>query len=522
MTESLKKKIGQLFMLGFPQAGLTDEFIELSNKYYIGNFTVNANDCATLDGLCSLISGIRKNCYEKTGLYPLIEIDQEGGWVTRFYEGAAMISGAMSFSAMGADDKKMHTVGKRLGGILRAVGCNTTDSPVLDININPNNPIIGTRSYGETVEQVVNTALPFMDGVQSQKVLSVVKHFPGHGNVHGDTHLNVVHNTTDVETLRKTEYMTFKKAFERGAAGIMTAHVVHDALTNLPGTVSPEVMTGLLRDELGFEGIAITDAMGMKGLENLYPNGQSAPKAILAGCDILLYYTYNISQIQKALDAVYAAVESGEITEERIDLSYNRVLAAKEKYDIANSEPDITLAKKLIYNQADIDENFEDKLSSITKIKDDGILSELSGKKILCVSPVCDAVRGVEEKRRQILSFARIFADSIDNADSCVSSLDGVTSEVEQAVNGEYDAYVIGIFDANSYRSQLDIVKMIEKTGKPVIAVLLRSPYDYRYVKECNAVITGYEYTTQSAKAIAKAIKTNDYRGKMPVTLPLE
>ena len=522
MTEALKKKIGQLFMFGFPTEGLTEEFVDLCKKYYIGNFTVNANDASTLEGVCNLISEVRKFTYETTGQYPLIEIDQEGGWVTRFYEGAAMISGAMSYSASGADDEKMRKVGERMGGILRAIGCNDTDSPVLDVNINPNNPIIGTRSYGETAEDVIKVAIPFMEGIQSKKVLSVVKHFPGHGNVSGDTHLNEVHNMEDADTLRKTEFTTFKKAFEKGAAGIMTAHVIHDAFTKLPGTVSPEIMTGLLRDELGFEGIAITDAMGMKGLENLYPNGRSAPKALLAGCDILLYYTYKFDYIQRALDAFYAAVESGEITEERIDLSYNRIIATKKKFDIASSEPDIELAKKLIYDEEAIKANFEDKLSSITKIKDDGILSCLGGKKILCVSPVCDALRGVEEARRQILSFADIFAEKFDNATAVVSSLTGLTPEVESAINSDFDVAVVGIFDASGNKGQLDIVKALEKTGKPVIAVLLRSPYDYRYLKECNAVITGYEYTTLSANALAVAMKNCDYRGKMPVTLPEE
>ena len=522
MKESLKKKIGQLFMLGFPTEGLTEEYKDFCNKYYFGNFTVNANDSATTEGLCKLISDVRKNTYETTGYYPLIEIDQEGGWVTRFYEGAAMISGAMSFSASGADYDRMYRVGARLGGILRAVGCNTSDSPVLDVNINPNNPIIGTRAYGETAEKVIEVAIPFMEGMQSQKVLSVVKHFPGHGNVCGDTHLAVVHNNADADTLRKTEFSTFKKAFEKGAAGIMTAHVVHDAFTDLPGTVSHEIMTELLRDEMKFEGIVITDSMSMRGLENLYPDGKSAPKAILAGCDILLYYTYKNRDVQKAIDAVYEAVESGEITEERINESYNRIIAWKEKFDIASAEPNLELANKLIYNKEDIAENFEDKLSSITKIKDDGVLKELCGKKVLCISPVCDAVRGVEESRRQILSFADIFASKFDNAASCISSLDGMTPEVEKALGGKYDAIVVGIFDASSYKGQFDIVKAAQKTGKPVIAVLLRTPYDYRYFKDCNAVITGYEYTTLSAEAIAVAMKNCDYRGTMPVTLPEE
>lgn len=520
MTDALKRKIGQLFMVGILNSELSDDFIKFCNKYYIGNYTVNANDCVSTEGLCELVSAIRKNTYEITGIYPIIEIDQEGGWVTRFYEGAAMISGAMSFSASEADEKKMRRVGERIGGILRAVGCTVCDSPVLDVNIDSNNPIIGTRSYGETAEKVMEMALPFMEGLQAKKVLSAVKHFPGHGNVSGDTHLNVVHNKVDAETLRKTEFLPFKKAFERGAGGIMTAHVVHDAFTNLPGTVSPEIMTGLLRDELKFEGIAITDAMGMRGLEDLYPNGQSAPKAILAGCDVLLYYGFSYDDVQKAVDAVYAAVESGEITEERIEKSYNRIIAQKERFDFASAEPDIELAKKLIYNETEIAENFEDKVSAITCIKDDGILKELENKKILCISPVCDALRGVEEKRRQVLSFADIFAENFGNAKGVVSALEGLTPEVDEALQEEYDVAVVGIFDALTFKGQLEIAKAVLEKGKPAVAVLLRSPYDYRFVKDFSAVITGYEYTTLSAKAIAKAMKNCDYRGKMPVTLP--
>ena len=359
-----------------------------------------------------------------------------------------MISGAMSFSASGADYDKMYRVGKRVGGILRAVGCTLNDSPVLDVNINPNNPIVGTRAYGETAQQVLETALPFMEGLQAQQVLAVVKHFPGHGNVFGDTHLNVVHNTTDADTLRKTEFATFQKAFDKEAAGIMTAHVVHDAFTDLPATVSPRIMTGLLRDEMHFEGIAFTDAMGMRGLNDLYPNGESAPKAILAGCDVLLYYGFRFDSVQKAIDAVYTAVESGEITEERIDASYRRITAMKAKFDLASAEPDPVLARKLTDCPEAIAENFADKLASITCIRDDGILKDLAGKKILCISPVCDALRGVEEKRRQVLSFADIFAEHFENAAGCVCALSGMTPEVEKAIAvlKEYgeDAYVIG------------------------------------------------------------------------------
>ena len=520
MNEELKRKIGQLFMVGIPDNSLPEEYVKFCEKYYIGNFTLNANNCVSLDMLCKLNSELREHTYRNTGIYPFIEVDQEGGWVTRIYEGAAMISGAMSFAASGADESKLEKEGAKIARILRSLGINANTAPVLDVNINPDNPIIGTRSYGEDPEKVAALGRGFSDGLQSQGVMAVVKHFPGHGNVMGDTHLDTVHNSTDADTLRKTEYVPFQKVFDAKCGGIMTAHVIHDAFSALPSTVSHEIMTELLRDEMKFDGVAITDAMDMKGISEAYPDGEAAVKAILAGCDILLYYTFSHESAEKAVNAVYKAVENDEITEARIDESYARIVKQKERFDIVSNEPDFELAKKFIYNEADIAENFADKLASITCIKNNGVLDSISKKKLLCISPICDAIRGVEEANRQILSFADIFAEEFENSITCVSSLEGMTPEVQTAINGEYDVAVVGVFDANSMPGQLDIIKALEKKEKPTVAVLLRTPYDYKFVKNCAAVIVSYEYTKLSAEATAVAIKNCDYRGKLPVTLP--
>ncbi len=519
ISEELKRKIGQLFMIGIPDNSLPKEYLELCEKYYIGNFTLKADNCISLSELCGILSTLRKVTYNKTKLYPFVELDQEGGWVTRIYQGAAMISGAMSFAASGADEAKMKKEGAKMGRILRSLGCNANTAPVLDVNINPDNPIIGTRSYGEDPEKVAALGRGFSTGLESEGVMAVVKHYPGHGNVMGDTHLDIVHNDTDADTLRKTEYVPFRKVFDSGCGGLMTAHVIHDAFSKTPSTASYEIMTELLRNEMGFEGVAVTDAMEMKGLSNLYPKGESAVRAILAGCDILLYYNGAKDRIEEAMAAVYKAVENGEITEKRIDESYARIIKQKERFDIASNEPDYELAEKIIYNEADIEENFADKLSSITCIKKGAVLDSISEKKILCVSPICDAIRGVEEARRQVLSFADIFAKEFENSTACVSSLEGMTPEVEAAIDGEYDIAVVGVFDAASMQGQLDVIKALKSKGKPVVAVLLRTPYDYRFVKECDAVIASYEYTTLSARATAVAIKNRDFRGKLPVTV---
>ena len=521
ISRELKQKIGRLFMLGVPGERVTEEYKEFCKKYHFGNFVVNATNALTVSGLCAMTGDLRKLALESAGEYPFIAIDQEGGWVTRLYEGAALISNAMSYSAQGADHSKMFDIGAKIGRILRAVGCNIDNAPVLDVNINPKNPIIGTRAYSDKPEKVAELGVGYSRGIESELVITAVKHFPGHGNVCADTHVGVAVNGADKETYFKTELMPFERAFQAGAGAIMTAHVVLSAFSDAPSTLSYEVVTGLLREKLQFEGIVITDALSMGAISNIYPHGEEAVKAILAGCDQLLYYQPDYKVIEKAVDAVYAAVESGVITEERINESIERITGQKEKYKIPTCEPNEALARELIYDEASIKENFEDALSSITCIKNDGVLSELKDKKILCISPICDAIRGVEEKNRKKFSFSDIFKSVFENSNSCISSLDGITDEVSSAIGGDYDVAVIGLFDVGGKPGQLEVLNALRKVGKPIVAVLLKTPYDVTFAEDCNAVITCYGYTYLAAEATVCAMKSNDYRGKLPVDLCL-
>lgn len=506
-------------MVGVPGQQVSEEYKEFCKKYHLGNFSINAQNALTVSGLCAMTRDLRKLAYESAGEYPFIAIDQEGGWVTRLYEGAALVSNAMSYSAMGADRSKMFAVGAKIGRILRAVGCNIDNAPVLDVNLDPKNPIIGTRSYSDKPEKVAELGVGYSRGIESEYVITAVKHFPGHGNVCSDTHVGVAVNGADRETYFKTELMPFEKAFQAGAGAIMTAHVVLSAFSDAPSTLSYEVVTGLLRERLQFDGIVITDSLTMGAISNIYPNGEAAVKAILAGCDQLLYYSPDYPTIEMAVNAVYAAVESGLITEERIDSSIERITRQKEKYKIPDCEPDEALARELIYDEASIKENFEDALSSITCIKNDGVLSELKNKKILCVSPICDAIRGVEEKNRKTFSFSEIFKSSFENSICCVSSLDGMTDEVSSAISGDYDIAVIGLFDVGGKPRQTEVLDALKKTGKPIVAVLLKTPYDVKYAEDCKAVVTCYGYTYLAAEATVCAMKSNDYRGKVPVKL---
>ena len=427
MDEMLRRKIGALFMTGVPKQSLQEEFFSLCKAYRIGHFNISSDNALSVESLCELTASLRTLAYDYSGTYPIIAIDQEGGWVTRFYCGCASIPGPMSYAAAGADGEKMYAVGQRLGRILRAVGCNAVDAPVLDVNIDPNNPIIGTRAYSDKTQVVRSLGVSFASGLESVHVLSAVKHFPGHGNVSADTHTGAAVNSNSLQFLKEKEFSPFQAAFDSGVGGIMTAHVTYPSLSDRPATLSHEIMTDLVRTEMGFDGIIITDSMGMHAVQDPYPNGEEAVLALEAGCDVILYYPYSPSLLKEAVEAVYRAVESGRITQERIDASFARIARQKEKYCIASAHPDVSLASALVYDKEVLDEIFREKLASITCLKDDGILKDIKDRKLLCIAPVCDALRGVEEKRRKVLCFAEEFCKEFPGAVPCVSSLSGVT-----------------------------------------------------------------------------------------------
>ncbi len=522
MNDLLKKKIGQMIMAGIPGESVSEDFAMLCREYRIGNFCVSACNAASLDTLCKTNAALRKLTYENTGIYPFISIDQEGGWVCRFYEGAAFMQGNMSHAAAGLGGERMERVGSRLGSILRALGCNMNNAPVLDVNSIDGCPVIGTRAFGDDPKRVAELGCGYMRGLNESGVCAVVKHFPGHGSTEGDTHLITSRNRSDIETFRKNDLHPFKCAFSEGAGALMSAHITYDTFGNEPATATKSIMTELLRSELKFEGIAITDSMNMNAMHHSYPNGEGAVRAIEAGCDMLLYYPMNEDIFLPAIKAIYAAVESGRISKERINESYERIVRQKSRFKVEESAPDPILAKLLVYDDSAIKDVFSEKLSSITLMKSGEILNNLAERKMLCISPICDAIRGVEESRRKILSFADDLAKEFDGAVACVSRIDGMSEEVQMAIDGEYDVAVVGVFDAISNPSQIEIIDALKEKGKEVIAVLLRSPYDYKFVKECDAVITSYEYTALAVKATVNAMKNNDYRGVLPIKTELK
>ena len=260
----------------------------------------------------------------------------EGGVFTHYLMdagGATVFPPAMAIAATGRDEDARE-VGRIIGLEARAVGIQVNFAPVVDVNNNPANPVINTRSFGEDPERVARLSALFVRGSQEAGTIATAKHFPGHGNTDVDSHVGLPVVRADWNQLSTTELQPFRAAIDAGAAMVMSAHIALPAIegdTSTPATLTARVMSGLLRDSLRFRGLAITDAMTMEGVGKGYGVEESTVLAVKAGADIIL----KPGDVPRAIDAIVKAVETGEIQRARVEQSARRVLELKARSGVA-------------------------------------------------------------------------------------------------------------------------------------------------------------------------------------------
>ncbi|SMP40640.1 beta-N-acetylhexosaminidase [Anoxynatronum buryatiense] len=265
----------------------------------------------------------------------LVSVDEEGGRVSRL--GAKGISvprlpAAGVFGESG-DVKMVYEAGLELGKAMKMLGFNMNMAPVADVNTNPLNPVIGDRSFGSDPVEVGRMAVSMANGLMDAGIIPVLKHFPGHGDTHQDTHQGAVSLPHDQERLVSIELIPFQRGIEAGLPVIMTAHLHVPAYDNaFPATLSPAVLTGLLRETLGFEGVIMTDALDMQAITDEWSTGEAVILALAAGADLLLMPPEPLV----ARDAIVTAVTNGELPQERLDAAVERVLLLKWEAGLIN------------------------------------------------------------------------------------------------------------------------------------------------------------------------------------------
>ncbi|WP_346764013.1 beta-N-acetylhexosaminidase [Bacillus sp. BHET2] len=332
---SLDEKIGQLIIAGFSGTQEDARTKKLIQQYSVGGFIFFSTNLDGPQQTVQLLNNLKKD-NENNPLPLFLSVDQEGGQVTRLPGGLINFPTNEKIGAMNDPDLS-YEVGSILGKELKEYGFNLDFAPVLDINSNPSNPVIGDRSFGDNAPIVSELGIQTMKGIQSQGVISSIKHFPGHGDTAVDSHLELPIVNKSVQELEELELDPFKQAINSGADLVMVAHILLPKLDrDNPASLSKNVID-LLRNKLHFDGAVITDDLTMKAITNNYGIGQAAVQSVIAGSDILLI-AHDYEMIVEAIDSLRNAVRSGEISENRLDLSVRRIIELKQKYKLSDTQ----------------------------------------------------------------------------------------------------------------------------------------------------------------------------------------
>lgn len=520
--KDIKFMVGQMLMAGFPSTEMDEQARGLLADFQVGNYIYFARNMKSAGQVARLSKALSDRVYEQLGVCPFISADQEGGGVSRITEGAALMPGQAAVAAATTEGTELiRQLGENCGQILRSIGVNMNLAPDMDVNIEPANPIIGCRSYGDNPEKVAERGIAMMQGLEAGGVMPVLKHFPGHGNVSSDSHLGIPVNNTSRERLMETEFVPFEKGVKAGAKAILTAHVRYAQVDpESPATLSKTIVTELLREQYGFEGLVLTDCLEMDAVRAAYGCGEGAVRAIEAGADILtVSHTYEaVAEIAKA---IYEAVRSGRLSRERIEASYERIMKAKAAMGLLKPQVIDEDAADQVMMSAD-------KLMLCRKLAQQSI-TLLEGEvklgtehpDFLVMAPDSRAVSGVEDMK------AISLADRAAKRFGCLAAkipLDGessgAVSMVQSAVKMGFKKVVLGLYNARFREGQVQVLRELENMpGVRLIVVLLGAPYDQKLIQRADAVVTCYDYTALSVEALLDALESGVFPGQCPMKL---
>ena len=324
---TIRDTVGQLLMVGFQGTELSRAFLDWLQEYRPGGVILFSRNLVDPEQVARLTNALQEQAPNPP---LLIAIDEEGGRVSRLPQGFTTFPAASRIAECHSPNVA-YEVAEVTAQELRAVGINMNLAPVLDVNSNPANPIIGDRAYGTQPERVCTYGMAVMQGLEDNGIIPCGKHFPGHGDTTTDSHHAMPVVEADRARLDAVELEPFRRAIHRGLPAIMTAHVRYPALdADAPATLSRPILTDLLRNELGFEGVTLTDDMEMRAILDHEPIGNASVRALQAGADMVVICHQQERQ-REAVTAIEQALEQGELSLERLTASVARIRALKEK-----------------------------------------------------------------------------------------------------------------------------------------------------------------------------------------------
>jgi beta-N-acetylhexosaminidase len=531
---TLREEVAQLVFIPFSSTSSNSgsreyrKFVRLIRDTKVGGLIlVNAANGRTTPKAEPYALGAFLNRMQRLAKVPLlVSADFERGASMRVNE-TTPFPHAMAFGAAG-DPELARYEGEATAREARALGVQWIFYPVADVNNNPDNPVINDRSYGENPQAVAGLVKAFIEGAHADKknyVLTTAKHFPGHGDTNVDTHLNLATIGADRERLERTELVPFRAAIDAGVDAIMTAHIAVPALApaDVPATLAPQILTGLLRNELGFQGLVITDALEMNTIAKGYSSGEAAVRALEAGADTLLMPP----DPDAAMKAVISAVESGRLTRRRIQESVAKILAAKEKVGLDRKRAvDVEAIGEIVDSPEAGEKAQETADRAVTLVRNTRNLVPLRTPQQACYVVLAE---GRYSSEGQV--FTQEVRKRLPKAELATLDPSMTREAMDDAVRKlpGCESYAVAAFSSvAAYRGTIglagelpQVVQALMASGKPVVLIALGNPYLLRSFPDVPAYLATFSTAASSETAAVRALFGEiSITGHLPVSIP--
>ena len=510
MNMTLKQMLGQKLIFGFHGETLSEEFKSLIREYKIGNVILFLRNVKSADQLRRLCGEVQELILAETGYPAFIVIDQEGGMVSRLPYDAVNVPGAMAIAATG-DPENARKASEITIRQLRGLGANFNMAPVLDVNNNPKNPVIGVRSFGDQPEKVAAFGVASAQPYEGSGILCCGKHFPGHGDTAVDSHLGIPMVDKTEAQLEQLELIPFRAAVEAGIPAIMISHVMFPKIEKerVPCTMSRTFVTDILKKKMGFDGLVFTDCMEMLAIQEHYGTPEGTVASIKAGVD-LAEISSTIGLEWAAAKAVNEAAERGEFDQEEIEASVKKILEYKKKicYTIDTTLCDLEQDHQTVAAMA---------RQAITHYG--GAVTRANEKTFFCgCADYRASLAGNEDG--SVRSFVEHMTKAFE-ADGVVTSKDPEAEEIDAvaARAARYDSIMFNTCNGHLFRGQIALAEALAKTGKPLTVVAMRNPYDLPELPGNVCRIAAYDYSIPALQGLEEVFRGGEITGHLPVSL---
>ena len=523
---SIEEKVGQLFILfAYGQTAESDDAknttlygvpnaSQVIEQYMPGGFILfSARDNVTNPTqVAELSNGLQGAALEAgAGIPLLVSTDQEHGIVTRIGPPATQFPGNMALGA-GRSAADARAAAAIAGKELAAMGIHQNNAPDVDVNVNPDNPVIGVRAFSSRTELVSEMGAATIRGYQDDaRVIATAKHFPGHGDTATDSHTGLPVITHTLQEWQEIDAPPFQAAIDAGVDSIMTAHIVVPSLDDSgdPATLSKKIVTGQLRDAMGFEGVIVTDGLEMAGVRQKYGDGEVAVRALEAGVDQLLLP----AAPQVAYDAVHEAIDSGRLSEQRIDESVERVLAMKHSQGVI-ARPTVQVSRISTWvgtgRNLRTAEGISDRTTTVLRNEDDSLPVSVQGKRVLVtgwgVSTTATLASELTKRGATVTTITT-------GASPTATQRQTAVAEAQQS-----DVTILLTNNVAVDSPQQQFAAALYGSGADVVSAAVRNPYDIAKLPEAPNFIATYSYSPVAIESLARVI-TGDVtpKGKLPV-----